>query len=37
MDLPVAEITARISKELRDWVKDADQHDDLTFVVMKVN
>jgi sigma-B regulation protein RsbU (phosphoserine phosphatase) len=37
VDLPVAEITARISKELRDWVKDADQHDDLTFVVMKVN
>jgi serine phosphatase RsbU (regulator of sigma subunit) len=35
--LPVMEITAAISKELRDWIAGASQHDDLTFVVMKVN
>ena len=35
--LPVAEITTAIAKELRDWIADAPQHDDLTFIVMKVN
>jgi sigma-B regulation protein RsbU (phosphoserine phosphatase) len=35
--LPVVEMTAAISRELRDWIGDAPQHDDLTFVVMKVN
>ncbi len=35
--LPVTEITAAISQELRDWISTAPQHDDLTFVVMKVN
>ena len=35
--LPVTEITATISQELRDWISTAPQHDDLTFVVMKVN
>ncbi len=35
--LPVIEITGAISKELRDWIAAAPQHDDLTFVVMKVN
>jgi serine phosphatase RsbU (regulator of sigma subunit) len=34
---PVQEISARISEELRSWIKNADQHDDLTFIVMKVN
>jgi sigma-B regulation protein RsbU (phosphoserine phosphatase) len=35
--LPVHEISARISAELRNWIKDAAQYDDLTFIVMKVN
>ena len=35
--LPVQEISARLSSELRAWIGTAAQHDDLTFVVMKVN
>lgn len=35
--LPIFEITAAVSKELRNWIADAPQHDDLTFIVMKVN
>jgi sigma-B regulation protein RsbU (phosphoserine phosphatase) len=35
--LPVQEISARISSELKDWIKDAAQYDDLTFIVLKVN
>ncbi len=35
--LPVMQITAAVSQELRDWIGEAPQHDDLTFVVMKVN
>jgi len=35
--LPAHEISARISQELRNWIKDAAQYDDLTFIVMKVN
>ena len=35
--LPVDEISARISEALKQWIKDAAQYDDLTFVVMKVN
>jgi len=35
--LPAHEMSARISQELRNWIKDAAQYDDLTFVVMKVN
>jgi phosphoserine phosphatase RsbU/P len=35
--LPVVEMTAVISQELRDWIGEAAQYDDLTFVVMKVN
>jgi sigma-B regulation protein RsbU (phosphoserine phosphatase) len=35
--LTVPEISARISDELRNWIKDAAQYDDLTFIVMKVN
>jgi putative ABC transport system permease protein len=34
--LPAAEISARISEELRRWIVGTDQYDDLTFVVMKV-
>jgi phosphoserine phosphatase RsbU/P len=35
--LPVQEIRSAISGELQDWIGEAPQHDDLTFVVMKVN
>jgi serine phosphatase RsbU (regulator of sigma subunit) len=35
--LPVQEISSRMSDELRSWINDAPQYDDLTFVVMKVN
>jgi predicted permease len=35
--LPIREITSCIARELRDWIGEAPQHDDLTFVVMKVN
>jgi sigma-B regulation protein RsbU (phosphoserine phosphatase) len=34
--LPVSEIAARVSAALKDWVADAEQYDDLTFIVMKV-
>ena len=29
-------MTARISAELRQWIAEAPQHDDLTFLVVKV-
>lgn len=35
--LPVTEISTRIAAELRGWIRDAAQFDDLTFLVMKVN
>ncbi len=35
--LPVQEMTEHIAQEIRKWVGDAPQHDDITFVVMKVN
>lgn len=35
--LPVAEIKQFIAQELHSWIGEAPQHDDLTFVVMKVN
>jgi predicted permease len=35
--LPIPEITAQVSQALREWIAGAPQHDDLTFVVMKVN
>jgi sigma-B regulation protein RsbU (phosphoserine phosphatase) len=35
-DLPASGISARLSEELRNWIRDAEQYDDLTFVVMKV-
>ncbi len=34
--LPAPEIAKKIADELRDWIGDAVQHDDLTFIVMKV-
>jgi sigma-B regulation protein RsbU (phosphoserine phosphatase) len=34
--LPAAGIAARLSAALTDWIRDAEQFDDLTFVVMKV-
>ncbi len=34
--LPVKEMSRHISEHLRDWIGTADQHDDLTFVVLKV-
>jgi predicted permease len=35
--LPVEEMSAEISQQLKSWIDNAPQHDDLTFVVMKVN
>jgi len=34
--LPADEISARISAEMKAWIRDAEQYDDLTFIVMKV-
>jgi sigma-B regulation protein RsbU (phosphoserine phosphatase) len=34
--LPADEISARISAEMKTWIRDAEQYDDLTFIVMKV-
>jgi predicted permease len=34
--LPADEISARISAEMKNWIRDAEQYDDLTFIVMKV-
>ncbi len=34
--LPIEEMSARILVELRAWMSNAPQHDDLTFVLMKV-
>jgi sigma-B regulation protein RsbU (phosphoserine phosphatase) len=34
--LPADEISARISAGMKDWIRDAEQYDDLTFIVMKV-
>ncbi len=35
--LSVSGITSAISQELRNWISSAPQHDDLTFVVLKLN
>jgi sigma-B regulation protein RsbU (phosphoserine phosphatase) len=35
-DLPALEISARISEELKNWIQDAAQYDDLTFIVVKM-
>jgi serine phosphatase RsbU (regulator of sigma subunit) len=34
--LPAVEIASRVSDALKEWIRDAEQFDDLTFVVMKV-
>ena len=34
--LSINEISARISAEMKNWIGDAEQYDDLTFIVMKV-
>ena len=34
--LPANEISARLSDEMKDWIRDAEQYHDLTFIVMKV-
>ena len=34
--LPAEEISARIAAEMTNWIRDAEQYDDLTFIVMKV-
>jgi sigma-B regulation protein RsbU (phosphoserine phosphatase) len=36
VELPAPEISAAISAELKNWMQDVPQHDDLTFIVMKV-
>jgi predicted permease len=36
-DLPINEIISRISQELRSWIAEAPQHDDMTFIVAKMN
>ncbi|MBM3765902.1 MAG: FtsX-like permease family protein, partial [Acidobacteria bacterium] len=35
--LPIDEMSARIAAEMRGWIREAEQYDDLTFVLMKVN
>ena len=37
VNLPAPEISSRISEELKHWIQGAEQYDDLTFIVMKVN
>ena len=34
--LTTNEISARLSDEMKGWIRDAEQYDDLTFIVMKV-
>jgi serine phosphatase RsbU (regulator of sigma subunit) len=34
--LPAADITGWLSAALREWIREAEPFDDLTFVVMKV-
>jgi hypothetical protein len=34
--LPAGDISARIGAEMNNWIGDAEQYDDLTFIVMKV-
>jgi len=34
--LPADAIGARLSDQMKDWIRDAEQYDDLTFIVMKV-
>ena len=34
---PADEISTRLADMIRDWIGDAEQHDDVTFVVVAVN
>jgi sigma-B regulation protein RsbU (phosphoserine phosphatase) len=34
--LPVEEISAKLAAEMKEWIQDAAQYDDLTFVLLKV-
>ena len=34
--LPIEEMSAHIAHELKEWIQDAAQYDDITFVLMKV-
>jgi sigma-B regulation protein RsbU (phosphoserine phosphatase) len=34
--LPADKMSLRISEEMKNWIRDAPQYDDLTFIVMKV-
>ena len=36
-DLPVDEIASQITQRMKDWIQDAAQYDDLTFVLLKVS
>jgi sigma-B regulation protein RsbU (phosphoserine phosphatase) len=36
MHLPVGEMSTLITAALREWIGEAPQHDDLTFLVLKV-
>jgi len=36
LHLPVEEMSSRISQALKNWIRDAAQYDDLTYVLMKV-
>ncbi|MGD0773784.1 MAG: SpoIIE family protein phosphatase, partial [Candidatus Solibacter sp.] len=33
---PIEEMSARITEALKNWIQDAAQYDDLTFLLMKV-
>ena len=35
--LPAQQIVSSISRELHNWIGEAPQHDDVTFIVMKIN
>jgi sigma-B regulation protein RsbU (phosphoserine phosphatase) len=35
--LPVAEMSARFTQAMKDWIEDAEQYDDLTFLIVKVS
>jgi serine phosphatase RsbU (regulator of sigma subunit) len=35
--LPIVEMTSSISHDLRTWIGEAPQHDDITFIVMKIS
>jgi len=35
-ELPVEEMASRIADEMKNWIQDAAQYDDLTFLLLKV-